>query len=208
MTEARVEVRLADRRSAGPLQALADAALEVTAAARVDDVLRIVTEAARAVIGAHQGVTSRLVHGWSHATTYVSLSDRYASWRDYDEVPRGLGVLNEVTAHNRPLRLTGEELVAHPAYRHLADAPGHPPLPDYLAAPLVDGEGRNLGLIQLSDKGEAGAFTAEDEAVLVQLAQMASNAIERLELLEREHAARLRAEALQRVGTAIAGRLE
>ena len=57
---------------------------------------------------------------------------------------------------------------------------------------------------------------------MVQLAQMAANAIETLELLRREHAARVeaeetgrrllrekqRAEALHRVGSAIAGRLE
>jgi GAF domain-containing protein/anti-sigma regulatory factor (Ser/Thr protein kinase) len=208
MGEARVEVRLHEGQTEVTLQALARAALELTAAGSVDEILRLVTEAARDVIGAHQGVTSRLLHGWDRATTYVSLSDRYAAWRGYDEVPKGLGVLNAVTSTNRPLRLTAEELAAHPAWRGLRDAPEHPPLPDYLAAPLVGRDGGNLGLVQLSDKGELGPFTAQDEAVLVQLAQMASNAIERLELLEREHAARLRAEALQRVGTAIAARLE
>ncbi len=44
--------------------------------------------------------------------------------------------------------------------------------------------------------------------MLVQLAQMASTGIETIELLAREHAARLRAEALQRVGAAITARLD
>ena len=75
-------------------------------------------------------------------------------------------------------------------------------------------------MIELWDK--PGEFTADDEAILAHLAQMAANAIETLELLQREHAARVeaeetgrrllrekqRAEALQRVGSAIAGRLE
>jgi GAF domain-containing protein/anti-sigma regulatory factor (Ser/Thr protein kinase) len=75
-------------------------------------------------------------------------------------------------------------------------------------------------MIELWDKDEE--FTPDDEAIVVQLAQMAANAIETLELLAREHAARLeaeetgrrllrekqRAEALHRVGSAIAGRLE
>ena len=72
-------------------------------------------------------------------------------------------------------------------------------------------------MIELWDKD--GEFTPDDEAIVVQLAQMAANAIETLELLAREHAARVeaeetgrrllrekqRAEALQRVGSAIAG---
>ncbi len=44
--------------------------------------------------------------------------------------------------------------------------------------------------------------------MLVQLAQMASTGIETIELLALEHAARLRAEALQRVGAAITARLD
>ena len=39
-----------------------------------------------------------------------------------------------------------------------------------------------------------GEFTPSDEAIVVQLAQMAANAIETLELLSREHQARVEAE--------------
>ncbi|WDT79596.1 MAG: PAS domain S-box protein [Candidatus Manganitrophus sp.] len=44
-------------------------------------------------------------------------------------------------------------------------------------------DGRNIGLIQLSDK-EEGEFTQQDEAILVQMAQMASVAIENARLYE------------------------
>jgi len=53
----------------------------------------------------------------------------------------------------------------------------------WLAAPLTSRNGKNLGLIQLSDKYE-GEFNAEDEAILVQLAQMASTAIDNAQLYE------------------------
>src|SRR5689334_159887 len=103
--------------------------------------------------------------------------------------------------------------------RGAADAP--PPGPR-LAAPMLARDGSSLGLLELSDKRDGEPFNAADEAILVQLAQMAANAIETLELLAREHAARVeaeetgrrllrekqRAEALQKVGSAIAGRLE
>ena len=183
-----------ERHRAGQLRALASAALALSAAETLDDVLRIVTESARDIIGTHQGVTSRLPHGWSDATTYVSLSETYAAWRDYAVVPEGRGVLEYVTRENAPLRLTGAELVAHPEWRGLRDAPDHPPLPDYLAAPLIGRSGANLGLIQLSHKHTDTPFTPEDEAILVQLAQMASSVIEAVEALEGERAARRDAE--------------
>jgi hypothetical protein len=170
------------------LRQLADAALALSAAPTLDDLLRLVTEAAREVVGCHQGVGSRLPNGWADATTFVSLSERYAGWRSYDVVPKGLGVLNAVTRENRPLRPHRCQLAEHPEFRGLRDAPGHPPLPDYLAAPLVGRDGTNLGILQLSHRVDEQPFSAEDEAVLVQLAQMTSSSVERLEAYERERA--------------------
>jgi hypothetical protein len=111
--EARQLAALEQRRGL-QLRRLAENALALSAAETLDELLGLVTEAAVDVIGCHQGVTSRLPHGWSDATTYVSLSEEYAQWRGYDVVPKGLGVLNAVTRENRPLRLTGPELRAHP----------------------------------------------------------------------------------------------
>ena len=183
-----------EQRRAVQLRALADSALALSAADGLDQLLALVTEAAVEVVGCHQGVTTRLPHGWQDATTYVSLSEKYAGWRTYDVVPQGLGVLNAVTRENRPLRLDRTTLRTHPEWRGLQDAPNHPPLPDYLAAPLIGRDGTNLGLIQLSDKLDGTPFSAEDEAILVQLAQMASSTVERLEAFEGERAARREAE--------------
>ena len=191
--EARQLAALEQRRGV-QLRTLAESALALSAAENLDELLSLVTEAAVEVVGCHQGVTTRLPNGWEDATTYVSLSDRYAAWRDYAVVPKGLGVLNAVTRENRPIRLTPEQLVTHPDWRGLRDAPDHPPLPDYLAAPLIGRDGSNLGLIQLSHKRDETPFSAEDEAILVQLAQMASSTVERLEALEGERAARREAE--------------
>jgi serine phosphatase RsbU (regulator of sigma subunit)/anti-sigma regulatory factor (Ser/Thr protein kinase) len=56
---------------------------------------------------------------------------------------------------------------------------------EWLSAPLIDRQGRRLGLIQLADKQE-GAFTQDDESILLQLAQMASVALENARLYEHE----------------------
>ncbi|MGH8868243.1 MAG: GAF domain-containing protein [Actinomycetes bacterium] len=179
-------VRIDDAGTAARLHSLADAARAIAGATSLDDLLRAVTESARSIVGTHQAVTTRVRDTWEGARSHVSLSDKYAAHRDYDVLPRGLGLVKAVTGENRPLRLTGDEVLAHPEWRGLRDAPpGHPPLPDYLAAPLVSRDGQNIGLVQLSDKVDGTAFTEDDEAVLVQLAHMVSAAVEHVEVAAR-----------------------
>ena len=79
-------------------------------------------------------------------------------------------------------------LQAHRAVVSLSDKPGAHAHPDpallgALAVPLIDRTGRNIGLIQVSDKIE-GEFTDEDEAILVQLAAIAANGFENARLYQ------------------------
>lgn len=160
---------------------IAEAAIAINAATSVDAMLAEITERARDVIGAHQAITSLTVgEDWSQAISAVSLSDRYAAWRDYAEPPSGAGIYRQVCERNRPMRMTQAELEAHPAWRGFGEAAErHPPMRGWLAAPLVGAGGANLGLVQLSDRDE-GEFTEADEAVLVLIAQMGAVALERL----------------------------
>ena len=70
----------------------------------------------------------------------------------------------------------------------MAELPGQDegelPMRGWLAAPFFGRGRQNLGVIQLSDKVE-GDFNEEDEAVLVQLSQIASVAIENVRLADR-----------------------
>ena len=65
------------------------------------------------------------------------------------------------------------------------------PLRGWLAAPLTATDGRPIGWLQLSDKS-GGEFSAEDELLLVQLAQMASIAAENIFFSEAREANRLK----------------
>lgn len=76
------------------------------------------------------------------------------------------------------MRLAGEQLLEQPQF---GSAAGHQPLQGWLAASLTALDGSELGAIQLFHKQD-GAFTGDDEAVLVHLAQMASAAVERTRL--------------------------
>ncbi|HEV2844701.1 MAG TPA: ATP-binding protein, partial [Thermoanaerobaculia bacterium] len=119
--------------------------------------------------------------------------------RSYDESPTGEGIYALVCRGNRPMRMTQSELESHPAWKGFGgEARRHPPMRGWLAVPLTARDGRNLGLIQLSDRYE-GEFTESDEAILVQLAQTASVAIENAWLFKTAEQARETAEAANRV---------
>ncbi|MFH7026693.1 MAG: PAS domain S-box protein [Heteroscytonema crispum UTEX LB 1556] len=182
------------------LQGLTTAALAINSANSIEEVLQVITQQARTIIGAHQSVTSTTIdENWAQAISAFSLSDKYAAWRDYKEKADGSGIYAYVCQTNRPVRMTQAELEAHPRWRGFGkEASKHPPMRGWLAAPLLGRNGRNIGLIQLSDKYE-GEFTEEDSNILVQLAQMASIAIENTSLYEASVQARNQAEIANRV---------
>ena len=173
------------RQHAHRLQQLAQAAITINSMLPIEEVLTFITRKASEIIGTHQAATAVLAdHNWSEVLHTTYLSEKYAAWRTYDEKPNGLGIYAYVCRTNQPIRLTHTELKAHPAwcgFSHAAEK--HPPLRGWLAVPLIRRDGRNLGVIHLSDKYE-GEFTEEDEAILIQLAQIASIAIENIQLYQ------------------------
>ncbi|HET8672228.1 MAG TPA: PAS domain S-box protein [Thermoleophilaceae bacterium] len=174
---------------AGRLRLLTEAARGIDAELPQEELLAVVVDIAREVIGVHQCVISLTTSpAGAQSISAISLSGKYAAWRGYDEEPDGSGIYSLVVKQRTALRLSQQELESHPAYSGFgAHADRHPPLRGLLAAPLLDRGGECIGLIQLSDKYE-GEFTAEDEALLAHLAQLAVLAIE---------SARVRQEALQ-----------
>ena len=158
------------------------------------DVLSVVTDRAREIVAAHQAMTMLTSsHEGGPSVGTVSLSEKYAAWRGHELHPGTSALELLVRRTNRPMRLTTAELDAHPARASLDAWNGRPPLRGWLAAPLRDRDGANLGLIQLSDKYD-GEFTEHDEAILLELAQMASVAVQNAQLHERVQAARVAAD--------------
>jgi PAS domain S-box-containing protein len=174
-----------ERQHTSRLMQLSRALHTIHSALSLDSVLLVITEEARRIIGTHQAISCMAVkEDWSQAVNMVSLSQKYAQWQGYTAQPTGFGITTAVCQENRSLRLTQEELEAHPEWsKFCVQTPDHPPMRGWLAAPFVGRDGRNLGLIQLSDKYE-GEFTEEDESILRQLASMASVAIENARLYE------------------------
>ena len=143
----------------------------------VDPVLVQAAELARVLARAHQGAATHLIgEDWLHARKYFSLSEKYAAWADYRQPAVGYGIHAYAHKVRRPIRLTDEELRAHPEWRNFgAQKDSHPPMRGWLAVPLIGFDGQNYGFIQASDRLE-GDFTEQDEANLVRLATLTSAA--------------------------------
>lgn len=196
----REQLLLRAQQYATQLRGLTEAALAMNSVLSVEEVLQAITEQAQSIVGVNLAVTSLVENqNWKQAIHTRYLSDQYKNWANSAAKLDGSGIYAEVCSRNQPLRLTQAELEAHPNYQRLKETIGiNPPLNGWLAAPLTGRNGQNIGLIQLSDKND-GEFTESDEAILVQLAQMASVAIENTRLYEAEQNARTQAEAANKI---------
>ena len=183
------------------LQRAADAAQAITWHQTLEGTMQEIAGQARGVIGAHQALVSLSGDGDQlQAIHALSLSDKYAAYKGLTDPVDGSGISTMVCENNRPVRMTQTELEAHPRWRgygHYADK--HPAMRGWLAVPLRGRNGKNIGLLQLSDKYE-GDFTKQDEYVALELGHLASAAIENSRLLEevRELNARLEQKVTER----------
>lgn len=144
-------------------------------------VLNQAVELIRVLIGAHQSAAAIVVQeDWSSIRKFFSLSPKYKEWANYDTPATGYGIHGWILKHNKPVRFTQSELESHPEWKGFGEEAGkHPPMRGWLAAPIVDSDGKNWGVLQLSDKYE-GEFTSEDEKHFVRFAKLVSESLEAL----------------------------
>jgi PAS domain S-box-containing protein len=192
LAESELERRLdAEQRHSAVLAKVARAAKFLHSSLSIEAIAEALVEQVRDILGVHQAVISLTTDtNWSQSINAVSLSDKYAAFKDFVAQPNGTGIYAEVCRTNLPMRFTQDELQSHPAWKAFGGhAAGHPPMRGWLAVPLVGHDGKNLGLIQVSDK-EEGDFTAADEAILSQLASVAATGFENARLyasLQEQH---------------------
>jgi hypothetical protein len=144
-------------------------------AARLDHLLHRTCHLARALTGAEQAAFKVDLDGDGHAARkFFNLGERYERWRDYRVDPHGVGLHSLELAPGEVVRLTQEEVEAHPAWQGFGDqASSHPPMRGWLASAVCGEDGRSYGLLQLSDKAGGEDFTEEDADRLRELAAFA-----------------------------------
>ena len=160
------------------------------AAARVDDLLRQVCHLARCLTDAEQAAMALHATADDTPRKYFSLSAAYAPWRDYSPDPKGLGLHGLELPPGEVVRLTQQEVEAHPAWQAFGDqAKEHPPMRGWLATAVCGDGGYRYGLLQLSDKAGEAEFTEEDGRRLGELAQLVGAALDALRLTHERAAA-------------------
>jgi signal transduction histidine kinase/ActR/RegA family two-component response regulator len=137
------------------------------------------TDTAREVTGSQ---TARAILFCGPASDHATIVQSNGSATESRQVegyqPEAVGLHTMVCRLNKPIRMNRDELETHPAWQELGgEAAFWKAAGGWLAAPLMARDGHNLGLIEVLQKS-TGDFTVDDEAVLVQLAQMGSIAIE------------------------------
>jgi GAF domain len=156
---------------------LADASLALDAPGSVEEILQLVAEHARELVGAERcRAEIRLPDG----VTVYAHADAEPGSEPVSVAPAEVAALYAAVAPGRrSLRMSSAELAAEPARRTLEGAGDRVrSMRSWLVASLCAPDGREFGLIQAFDKRD-GEFTHLDEEVLVELAQMAATAVER-----------------------------
>ncbi|TMA95909.1 MAG: response regulator [Deltaproteobacteria bacterium] len=177
------------RQRAAQLHRLASSSLAINSALSLDQMLAVLTESAREILGAEGAravahVDERRTHRAVSAASVipdVDDGDPPAS-----SVVSGTNRAYRTNRSLRPLRTgPGED----------GNGDGRLRTYDVLGAPLTGRDGRNMGLVEVFGDANCG-FTQEDEDLLVQLAQMTSIAIENTLFGEAREANRLKEEFL------------
>ncbi len=176
---------------------LAEASLTINSPLSLQDTLKVISEKVRAAIGAHQAMTT-LVTGddWTRAVTVTSLSNKYLAWHNAPQNFSVPSLFKLPVNSSKPVRFTHAELQAQPAWSEISLL-DRPALRGWLAAPLVGRDGKNVGLIHVSDK-LSGDFDAADEALLSQVAHVASIAIANARLFDIVRQGRTRMQLLSK----------
>lgn len=155
-------------------------ALDDEVAARVDVLLRHTCHLARSLTGAEQAALGLRAADGDCTRKYFSLSPAYAAWRDYRPDPKGLGLHGLEPEPGEVIRLTQDEVEAHPSWTGFGEqAATHPPMRGWLATAIHGRDEYRYGLLQLSDKRGAD-FTAEDETRISELSDLVGAALDAL----------------------------
>jgi PAS domain S-box-containing protein len=166
----------AEQQRTAVLRSLAEASVKINSVLALDSLLQVITDQARSIIGARQALATLLPKGeLNHSITCVSVAEGQSA---LEFVMESSEMFMLACSLNKPVRLSaGSRTNPLGPVRRSTDAALH----GWLAAPLLTRDGRNLGLIQLTQKLN-GEFSPDDEAILVQLTHMASVAIDNVRL--------------------------
>jgi signal transduction histidine kinase len=179
------------KRHAEQLARLAQASLAINASLSLERMLEVVAETARQLPDA-AGAVAMIEVDQPGPRTCASVAEPKDGSGD-GLLTRAAAATAALAGRTVVLRLTSEELMSDERWRAFRPADGA--AGPFLALPFVGREGRGVGFLHVFG-GQGTLFTEEDEALLLQLSQIATVAIENVLFFEAREANRLKDEFL------------
>jgi signal transduction histidine kinase len=184
------------------LRGLVDAGVALSSELSLDDLLQKLAETAAALTGARYAALGVIDRSGTGLERFVHTGMDDETVASIGDLPRGHGILGALITDARSLRL---ESMADDR-RSVGFPPHHPPMSGFLGVPIRS-RGRAFGNLYLAEK-ESGSFTAEDQELVEALASQAGVAVENARLYEAATSWSEQLEALNEVGTALAGEID
>jgi signal transduction histidine kinase len=159
-------------------QALDAAVRGIAALAPLDDVLQIIVDRVRPLVGARYAALG-IVDAEGHILRFITSGIDDATRRRIGDLPEGRGLLGLIIRENRSFRIP--DMNKDP--RRAGFPPNHPPMTSFLGVPITV-NGVSLGRLYLTDKVEAPEFSEEDMALVETFALHAGIAMENARIHE------------------------
>jgi signal transduction histidine kinase len=174
-----LDSNVAPTRAAGPVHAALDAAVRgVAGLTSVDDVLQVIVDQVRPVVGARYAALG-IVDAAGRIEKFITSGIDAATRQRIGPLPEGRGLLGLIIRENRSFRIP--DIGADP--RGSGFPPNHPPMTSFLGVPITV-KGVSLGRLYLTDKVGAAEFSDEDQALVETFALHAGIAMENARLHE------------------------
>ncbi|NDJ77764.1 MAG: GAF domain-containing sensor histidine kinase [Chloroflexi bacterium] len=167
-----------DDRCTAMLDALSRAAAAITSELNLPRTLKAITDIARELVGARYAALGVPEDDGTLKAFITSGMDAEFEQHVGPE-PVGHGLLGAVLESDEPIRL--DDLTQDP--RSVGFSPGHPVMQRFLGVPIIS-RGERLGNLYLTDPLDGEPFSADDERLIVLLADQAAVAIENARLSE------------------------
>jgi signal transduction histidine kinase len=162
-----------------PVQAALDAAVRgIAGLASVDEVLQVIVDRVRPLVGA--GYTALgIVDDAGRIERFITSGMDDATRRRIGALPEGHGMLGLIIRGNRSIRVA--DINVDP--RRYGFPPNHPPMTSFLGVPIAV-KGVTLGLLYLTNKLDATEFDEDDLALVETFALHAGIAMDNARLHE------------------------
>jgi signal transduction histidine kinase len=163
----------------GQVHAALDAAVrEIAGLASVDDVLQVIVDRVRPLVGAQYAALG-IVDEAGRIERFITSGMDDATREAIGPLPEGHGLLGLIIRENRSFRIADINTDPH----RFGFPPNHPPMTSFLGVPITV-KGLSLGRLYLTNKAGADEFSEEDRSLVETFALHAGIAMENARLHE------------------------